>query len=184
MSGKKILAGFLGCSILWLLVTSCQTSAHLRTEYVDYEFVKEGFLAPDLIQVVARAAYRPARSLLNAQTLCLNDAGRAARGRMLRIFLNTALDIEEGISLATAATLESDYPADFSLSDYIEAEVHFDEMLNRSYIALQDLRSPEECMLVMRLKGKDLAQEIRSHRSQIQWLKKPLAKPPRTNEKP
>ncbi|MBE7439732.1 MAG: hypothetical protein HS115_14845 [Spirochaetales bacterium] len=175
MLTKKKVVTLLIC-LSCVLFFSCQTSAHLRSEYVDYEFTKEGFLAPDLLQVVGRTPYRQARSLLNAQTLCINDAQRAARKRMLRIFLNTALGVEEGPSLTGAGTLETDYPADFSAGEYIEAEVVFDELLNRSYIALQDLRSPEECMLVFRLKGRALAEEIRGYRSSLESMKKPQKK--------
>lgn len=141
----------------------CQPSAFVYHENVLYNFSSEGFLAPGMLQTMATlpVEQEAAPSLAAARAVCVKEAAREARRRAVRVMLHTRFDLP-GQAGGSPGALESDYPFPLSERDYIRGEIAFDALLERGYIALQDLRLARECTIVFRIKGRDLPDEIRA----------------------
>ena len=161
----------LGALIALLLVLgTCRQSEFLRKRYVDFNFNDEGFLSPSLLQTIGHASYQSARrGSRNDERLCLELAQRKARKRLLKVVLHLYFNISSQDSFdkqkkeasKTKHSFSRDYPAAFSNEELLRAELAFSGFLQRAFIALQDSRDPKQCMVVYRIKGKNLPQEIR-----------------------
>ena len=145
-------------------MTSCQTSSFLLYREVRYNFTSEGFLSPDLLQTIGKAHLPEDAAGRAARRACRSEALAIAQRRMLRVFLHTRLRLRPGFgsALGQGSSFERDYPVHFSPLELFEARIRFSELLRRSYIAVEDFRSKNTCLLVLRLSGNDLPAEIRN----------------------
>ncbi len=153
--------------LLAALALTCEPSPYIYHEHVVYNFSSEGFLAPDLLQTVGVAPLDREREQApgSARSACVKNATRAARRRALRVLLHTHFNLpgsREEQAASQAGDLERDYPFPLTERDLIRGEIEFAGLLERGYIALQDLRAARECTIVFRIKGRDLPGEIRS----------------------
>lgn len=147
------------------LVSACATPDFFLKEYALYNLQDEGFLTPDLIQTIGRSDYPvDGYGLEGARRICTDEALQTARKRSLKILLHTyynlpAIPSGQGVS---ASNFERDYPFPLTERDYIRAEIDFQSVLKRGYIALQDMRSSRNCTVVFRIYEKDLIHDIRN----------------------
>ncbi len=146
----------------------CFPAPYLYKLHVRYNFTDEGFLDADLFQVRGQA---------KGGEHCLREARSVAERRALRAFLHLRFDLPPLVSDGLAAyptalstvshsdhrdaRFESDYPRQFSPSEYREAATAFHFLLSRAFLALQDSRQRDFCQVVLRIPGKDLPAEIR-----------------------
>ena len=160
----------LGLCAFAFLAETCRQSEFSRKRYVDFNFTDEGFLSSSLLQTIGYASYQSAaRGSRNDERLCLELAQREARERLLRVILHLYFDIDskskfdkqKGGRSATRNSFAADYPASFSRDELLRAELAFQPLLQNAFIALEDSRDPKQCMVVCRIKAKNLPQEIR-----------------------
>ncbi len=146
--------------------SSCTPSEGLIKEYALYNFTDEGYLTHDVVQTRGTAIYRPLMTgNRGIRRVCTDEATRQAKERMLSIFLHTHFGlkaISRGYS-SDGKQFERDYPHKFSDSDLIKAEIEFEPILNTGFIALQDTRSAEECVVVFRIIQKNILSAIKDH---------------------
>lgn len=156
-----------GFAFLW----TCRQSQFLRKRYIDFNFRDEGFLSPSLLQTLAYASYQSGKvGSRNDERMCLELAQRKARKRLLRVILHLYFNIDSksrlnkkmGEQSVTKHSFNTDYPFSFSADEFLRAELAFNPILRKAFIALQDSRDPKRCMIVYRVKAKDLSQEIQN----------------------
>ncbi len=144
---------------------SCHPSELLYKEHALYNFKDQGFLSKDLLQTTASSPY-PQMDLgsRGIRQVCIDEAIRTAKKRVLRVFLHTYFRIPptDSVFLYDEQQFYRDYPVEFSGSDYIRAEIDFAPLLKNGFIALQDSRGSEDCYVVFRIIESDLPNKIRS----------------------
>ena len=157
-------------SYLLACVHCNQPTPFLTKRYVDYNFSEEGFLKHSVLQTIGRAEYQSSkRGNRSDRRICLQLAEEIARRRMLQIFLHLrfqknairAHDKHFRTKESRTKVIKKDYPILFSESDLLQAELAFASILKRASVVLQDSRERNTCMLVYRLHGTNLGQEIR-----------------------
>ena len=155
--------------ILLVFFGTCRQSEFLRKRYVDFNFIDEGFVSPSLLQTLGRASYKSEKGGSDKdEALCLKLAQRKARKRLLRVILHThfrissrnSFDKERGKPVREKTAFEKDYPFSFSDDELLQAELAFQPFLQRAFIALQDSRDPKQCMVLYRVTGENLPEEI------------------------
>jgi len=155
---REIRTWFLGFLSLLL---QCTPSVVIERKYVTYNFSDEGFLSPGMIQTIGKSVYAKGEPTLDASRLhCLENALVQAREKMLRIMVHTKFRLKAGSGQLTG--LEKDYPRPLSQRDMMRADADFGSLLDRGYIALQDVRSTDSCSIIYRLVGENLPEEIKS----------------------
>ncbi len=155
---------FLFGQVFFLACT--QNSAFLTKRYVDFNFTSEGFLSVSVLQTIGWAEYQSTnRGTNHDKALCLRLAQHAARQRILRVMLHVRFDLPSNRTKDSPGPKDfsTDYPLHFRQSDFLRAELKFSPILKRAFIALQDSRDhyKKKCMVVYRITGKHLANEIR-----------------------
>lgn len=140
----------------------CTPSALIERKYVTYNFRDEGFLSPRMIQTVGKSNYASGELTVEAARVhCSQNALYMARDRMLRVFIHTKFNLKGQRATGTSG-FDRDYPAALSERELLRAETDFGPLIDRGYIALQDVRAADSCSIVYRLEGEDLSKEIRS----------------------
>ncbi|MBL8022360.1 MAG: hypothetical protein JNM27_21970 [Leptospirales bacterium] len=145
-----------------IVLSHCTPSALIERKYVTYNFRDEGFLSPRMIQTVGKSSYAPGELTVEASRVhCSQNALSVARDRMLRVFIHTKFNLK-GKGGSGTSGFDRDYPAAMSERELLRAETDFGPLIDRGYIALQDVRAADSCSIVYRLEGEDLSKEIRS----------------------
>ncbi|MCE9599723.1 MAG: hypothetical protein K8S54_17320 [Spirochaetia bacterium] len=149
--------------LIALFACSCCTpSALIERKYVTYNFREEGFLSPRMIQTIGKSNYANGELTVDASRFhCSQNALSMARDRMLRVMIHTKFSLK-GQKASGSSGFDRDYPVAFSGRDLMRAEADFGALLDRGYIALQDVRATDSCSIVYRLEGEDLSAEIKS----------------------
>ena len=142
----------------------CSPSPYLLNKHAVYNFTDQGFLTPDLLQTRGGASLPRHADIREARRICLERALHRAVRRALCVLLHTHFDIGVEGSVrpnAVEGGFATDYPHPFTERDYIRAEIDFGPILRKGFIALQDLRSAQECTIVFRIMDSDLPGQIR-----------------------
>jgi hypothetical protein len=155
---------FFTAMIPFLLLISCTPSPEIYRQHVTYNFRDEGFLDPDTLQIFGESAYRNIEEGDAAvRNLCIEDAYREARKKTLSVFMHTYFKIPPSAK-SGQSDFGKDYPYNFSDKDYIRAEIDFGPLLEKGFIAMQDIQSVKSCFIIYRIREKDLAEKIRSQK--------------------
>jgi hypothetical protein len=146
-----------------LLVVSCspfQASEVYYKRDALYNFLEEGFLAPDILQTAGSSIMRSSDGQLHEmRQACLNRAAEMAHDRMVSIMLHTRFHIPGG-SKNEKGDFRQDYPHIFSDREILLGSIDFADLLNRSFLAFQDF-SENGCQVSLRLIESDLSKKIR-----------------------
>ena len=159
------------------LLINCKTTEFLKKRFVDYNFTDEGFLTTDVVQVISKANFiSETSSIENDRKVCLILAQRNAVKKILSIFLHIKFNLGTTSNLALNKTkfqtFIDDYPITFSEIDYLKAEINFLEWVNKAEIVIQDTRTQNECMVVVRINDKNLNKKI--HNAKVNFYPKIL----------
>ena len=148
--------------VLCLFAPFCTPSALIEKKYATYNFTEEGFLSPRLIQTIGKSRYPVGSYTIDSSRMrCLENSLEMARERMLRIFVYTRFGLKAR-KTKDQRTFDDDYPHALSARTLRRAEADFSVLLDRATIALQDARSQESCIVVYRLAGDSLPEEIKA----------------------
>lgn len=127
-----------------------------------YNFLEEGFVAPNILQAAGRSTMRAQDgSLHDIRQACLNRAREMAHDRLVSIMLHTRFRIPGG-SGNEKGNFKQDYPHVFTDREILLGAIDFADLLQHAFVAFHDF-DENGCLVTLRLLEPDLSQKIRNH---------------------